>query len=398
MSSDSGMMLCLGSGKTPRYKANTLQLLAMPAGCHVQFRYSADIVEADTRKKLDEYAVRSPRFYTHDSDTPEDEPWREFREDWRERLHDEFEEQRSSPQRALLAHVDISDGGRQGDGCCRVVPCRFANLVEARKIDDFYILVFRLSDFAIASDERLFQQSLPNSIPHWASSEAIEGYWCQVLRRPPVALDDIRDTNGWVRCVDQLRTSTDFSKQPYFYNIEGIFGSDRRRKCRPNREGSFELAAANDYELSLFHYDPDADFHTGNKDPRALTVNSSSNITLRSSSRLAIDSPYDLKVVRFSTGAATKREFAFLSLKRTEPESDSSDLYPELYFPVVVRGSVAMSVVNGLILGALLSAQAGLAILARASPSKWLIEGIVAVVLGLCTGLFVSFGMKKPLS
>jgi hypothetical protein len=391
-------LLCLGSGKTPRYKANTLQLLALPAGSHVQFRYAASIITPSVKKKLDEYVGHPRRFYFDNYDNEVDEPWRPIQEQWRNRLRDEFDGERIAPQKALLAHVDTSVAGRQSDGHCRIVPCRFAYLVDSYRIDEFYILVFRISDFAVATNSQTFQRSLPNSIPHWMSSNAedIGGMWCQELERDTEAIDQMSDAHAWVRCIDELRASADFSQQPYFFMIEGIFYTDRRSRCKPDEHGNFVLNPSSEYEFRLFHYDPDADVHTGDKATRVLTINAAATITLRTSSRLAIDSPYDLKVVRFSTSRTTNREFASLILKRSEPEPDPLDLYPELFFPIEVRGAIVRGVVNGLVLGLLLSAQAGLAVLARASPAQWLLEASAAIALGVCTGLFVSFGMKKP--
>lgn len=46
------MLVCLTSGKRPRYREDVTRALALPRGGVVQFRYGEDIVEEETRRRI----------------------------------------------------------------------------------------------------------------------------------------------------------------------------------------------------------------------------------------------------------------------------------------------------------------------------------------------------------
>jgi hypothetical protein len=366
-------LLCVGSGLAPRYRANTVQALALPPGSYLQFRYEEDLIPGGLRKQLENGKLNGAN--------------------------------------VVLGHVDCTPKGRQGDGRCFVIPYRHAKLINSVIRGSIYVLKFELAKHALASDLTSFQRSLPTSSPRWKLASdgrpvlnskghpSYEGAWCQEVSdlQLTVTTDNVRD---WQTIVAQLQHRDDFSKQSYFFLIEGLF---HRRPRKPDgvlvalQNGEYLLQAGQDYELRIFHYDPDSDEHTGEKPTEFLKVELSHPLlTPRGDPLMIIDSPYDEKFLRFSTGEPIRKEYGslFMRPKKTGIEEQS---VPELYFPICVKGSIWKAIRNGFILGSLLTATQLVTILSNGKPENWHTIIILEVLLGLSAGFFVSLGMSKPL-
>jgi hypothetical protein len=146
----------------------------------------------------------------------------------------------------------------------------------------------------------------------------------------------------------------------------------------------------------MIHYDPDSDQHTGEKATESLKFDAPAPLlTLKSNPLLIIDSPYDLKSVYFSTGEGTRTEYGSLSLHFVNPAD--TDLVLDLYIPISVKGNKQKLFWNGIILGVLLTATQLVSIFSKGSIDNWQVVCSAAAILGLLTGFFVSFGMRKPL-
>lgn len=366
-------LLCVGSGLAPRYRANTLQALALPSGSHLQFRYSDQLIPEGLREPLAK---------------------KEF-----------------ADAEVILGYVDCTETGRQPDDRCFVIPYRRAKLLNSERRGSIFILTFELSEFSLASNLEAFQETLSNNSPHWKldsdgkpvmnsrGKPTFEGDWCQKLSdgQHTVATSDL---GQWQMTVKQLRRRADYAKQSYFFLIEGLFCRKEGVKggvlVRPD-QGEYRLHPGHDYEFRMFHYDPDADEHSGEKHSELLRFDVSAPLlTLRSNPLLIIDSPYDLKSVHFSTGEPNRREYGSLFLHSDQP-ADEADLVLDVYFPVSVKGDMRKVVRNGFILGALLTATQLVSIFSKGSVDNWRVVCSLAAVLGFLTGFFVSFGMRKPL-
>jgi hypothetical protein len=363
-------LLCLGSGLAPRYKSNTLQALALPLGSHLQFRYEAELVP--------------------------------------EGLHKGLEGRTLNGTSVLVGYVDCTLGGKQADGRCLIVPYRRAELLDSRRRGSIFILTLKLLEFSRAPNLETFQLSLDKNVPRWKltpqgqpvfdsqNRPQFEGFWCHQVSdlQLTVTSDRIGD---WQELATQLRTREDFSTQPYFLLVEGLFRrQEGTRDGVPVEldDGEYRLQSGKDYELRVIHYDPDSDEHTGGKATRWLKVDASLPLlTLRSNPLLAVDSPYDLKSIRFSTGETNRSEYGSLFLHA----KDDEEIVPELYFAVSVRGDWWKATRNGLILGILLTATELVTVLSKGNVENWQVVTSLCVLLGLTTGFFVSLGMRKPL-
>jgi len=355
-------LLCVGSGMAPRYRLNTLQTLAMPYGAHIQFRYSSDLIPDALRKKLESTTLKNAR--------------------------------------VLLGHVDCTKTGRRLNGYCRITACRFAKLVYSRKVGSVFVLRFELEDFAITSDVQRFEESLPSGLPHWQQNgqgEKLEGSWCQEVPPEFEGCARSNDIDSWQTIVSKLKKCEDFTRQLYYYTVEGLFEGIGKSRVHL-RNGEYVLRSSKDYELRVFHWDPTADAHAGHGENQWLRLDVVEPwLQVRTNPILAIDSPYDLKSVQIRTGSAVRREHSSMFLHEGNQGLLSDRISVELYLPVTIKGTMGRSVSYGLIVGCLLTAQQLLAIFSRDHVGPWIPLTIAAAVLGLVTGFFVAFGMRKPI-
>ena len=354
-------LLCVGSGLTRRYRLNTLQALAMPLGGRIQFRYFSGLIPEGLRNKLERGTFRA---------------------------------------NVLLGHVDCTKTGRRQDDRCTILPYRYAELVFSRKVGSVFILSLELSEFALTSDLERFQRSLTGDVPHWSKDEKLEGVWCQELPGEFDASERTTSLEDWQTIIKQLRQREDFSKEPYFCTTEGIF--KRRTNHRAVlADGEYVLRSDQDYELRIFHFDPDSDAHTGHKPTHWLKLEVTAPwLQIQTDSLLAIDSPYDLKSVHLRSGSTVRQQYGMLVMKDQVNESgtsaDTHEQSFEVYLPVKIKGGILRTGLVGVLLGALLAAQQLLVLFSRLPAKPPVLITIAAVILGLGTGLLVAFGVRKP--
>ncbi len=365
-------LLCVGSGLAPRYKANTLQALALPKGSRLQFRYLEQLIPDGLREPLAKNELLGAA--------------------------------------VILGYVDCTPAGRQLNDRCFIIPYRRAKLLNSERRGSIFILTFELGEFSFASNLQAFQESLSNTSPHWnldkngqpvlneKGKPTFRGAWCQQLAdgQHSIATSDF---GHWQTITKQLRAREDFSKQSYFFLIEGLFHMKEGAESVlvSPVQGEYRLSPNRDYEFRLIHYDPDSDEHTGEKPTESLKFDASTPLlTLKSTPLLIIDSPYDLKSVHFSTGDGTRTEYGSLSLHFEKPLA-GSDVVLDMSFPLSVKGNKQKLLWNGIFLGVLLTATQLVSIFSKGGVDHWKIVSFVAVILGFLTGFFVSFGMRKPL-
>src|ERR1700688_4160512 len=88
-------LLCVGSGLAPRYRANTLQALALPMGSHLQFRNLEELVPDGLREPLAKKGLTGTA--------------------------------------VVLGYVDCTETGRQPNGRCFIVPYRQAKVLDSER-------------------------------------------------------------------------------------------------------------------------------------------------------------------------------------------------------------------------------------------------------------------------
>jgi hypothetical protein len=359
-------LLCVGSGLARRYKQNTLQILALPRGAHIQFRYDEPIIQDGLRKSLRSDELRGAR--------------------------------------VLLGYVDCTPAGHGSDGYCCVVPCRYGMLVRSKAIADNYALEFELLDFAAATDLNALQRNLPPGRPHWegtSGNESLVGQWC--LRLPPEFQDctPSRDLEVWKRTVKELSEHQDFSGQVCFFNVLGLFrhvDGDTMRDAMRIVDGACNLSPNHYYELQLYHWDPSADSHSGQGDVFSVNVQVKEPwLEIRTNPILTIDSPYDINVVLMKTRSTTQTEYGLLQVGEKSDHTLVTRLPLELDLPVRLKGSNLKTVLYGLLIGTLLLAQQHvLSPINNQATHQPVILQVIAVALAYVTGLFVAYAIPKP--
>jgi hypothetical protein len=355
-------LLCVGSGLTPRYKLNTLQALAMPLGARIQFRYIARLIPDGLKKKLDGNAFKGAT--------------------------------------VLLGYVDCTAAARRPDNRCDILPYRYAELVSSRKVGSVYILQLEVGDFAISSDLEAFQRNLTGDVPEWGVDNKLKGAWCNEL---PTDFKEVRPTTSladWEVIVKQIRQREDFSKVAYFCTIEGLFERTTGKRLVLSN-GEYVLRSNKDYELRIFHFDPDSDAHTGYKQTRWLRLSVIGPwLRFPTNPLLAIDSPYDVKSIHLISGSTARQQYSSLVLKdeatTAANNTINSEQSLEMYLPVRIKGTVWQTSLYGLVVGTLLASQQLLVLFSQPVITNPIRITIATMVLGLGTGFVVAFGLSKP--
>ena len=351
-------LLCVGSGLARRYKQNTLQILALPRGAHIQFRYDESIIQYGLRKPLRLDQLRGAS--------------------------------------VLLGYVDCTSTGRRSDGYCPVIPCRYGKILHSSVIGSVFILQFELLDFAATTTLEALQTSLPPGRPHWGKDGAAQrpiGEWCLELPAEFQACARSDDPKDWQRIVEELSKYQDFSAQPYYFKFVGLFEKDATDPvCL--KDGAYTLHSDRYYELRILHWDPSADPHSGHKDILSIKVRvTESWFKVRTNSILTIDSPYDVDAVLMKTGSATRTEEGLLELVEQQENPSLNRLPVELYLSIKLQGSFWKTVLYGFFIGALLWAQQYVTSppANRAAPVQ-----LAAFAIASITGFFIAFAIPKP--
>jgi hypothetical protein len=197
-----------------------------------------------------------------------------------------------------------------------------------------------------------------------------------------------------------LHHRKDFQQLSFFYKILGVFplGSDAPlvpSKAEDEKLISYEIAAGKEYELRLYHYHPE-------KSPtkEGLVFRSArEGIDFLTNPRMVVDSPYDLKRLRFVVDPAFTRNAVSLSVDRIPDVSKEE--FGRWEFDVLLRilRPRMAKIFAGFGIGIVLAGPQ--VVSAWLSPTlgdtnRWIVSGI-AMFSGLTVGLFAVFRIKKPL-
>jgi hypothetical protein len=293
-------------------------------------------------------------------------------------------------EEALIVYVDQTTPSEQP----LLTPCRFATIVEVAEHGTTASLVLELNDFAYASDLAAFnkharQVALHEEPPTRNNLQKITGhYWAQVTSTSLV--ERSRSLETWERLLAQLVTSQDFTSQPVFYHVPGMF--DVRGGGEATIEGGrINLAAGREYELRLYHFHPAAANADASLSLRLELGDSAGHFV--SNPKLAIDSRYDLKRIRIRTAEATKTFHSYLSIIRQYGGGEG--VQTEL--PICILGRFWPTLMYGLALGGLLAVPQIVATFNNPNlpaTNQYLVAS-VAVVIGCITGIFAAFGLRK---
>ncbi len=350
--------MCLSSGLTPQYRVDVLTLLALPRGSYIQFRYDDGIVSDSLRKPLaDNKLVKKA---------------------------------------VLLAHVDCNRSA-QRDRNCPITPCRHSILVSSLKLGQFYFLQFRLEEFATCSDLVAFQKSISGDRPHWISEkseEKVAGLWCFESQSAHKACGKEKQLTGWQQVIASLSKSEDFSKEQFFFAVEGLYVRGETGPCEP-KNGEFVIRSERNCLLQLFNFHPDADKHIMASTAGAIKVEvSQPHLEAVTSPTLPVGSPYDLKRFHFRTASTTAARFGSVVVRTVQNTGQPIASQPELFIPIKVKPAWFRTAALICLIAALLFAQQFLSAQSKGSVSSGVIAGLA--LLAIATAVVAVLGLKRP--
>lgn len=349
------MFLCLSSGASPRYREDVLRALAQPWGSVLQFRYLQRYLAPGILEKVQAAGNKESQ--------------------------------------ALIAYIDLSDTNKVPE----IIPCRFALISEITVVGTALTLQLELHEFAVAADLSKFNDELKKkslgTVPVWQTDgdkkRAKGDYWLELPAEPTTTVPSDK-LDDWEKIVTQLAARDDFKDEGSFYTVVGINEIPSRSAVTANK-GRYDFRPGHEYELSLYHFYPkDVPLRA-----RVTLTTTSQWLAFTTNPELQLDSRYDLKRVRFKAGKPAKEEDAWISVTRKSKDSQ----LPYVDFDLLgrVRGVFWRTLGYGIILGLLV---AGPQIVATLSNSNLPASNVVLIcstsgILGLATGIFAAFGLKK---
>lgn len=303
-------LLCLSSGLQPRWRLDVLRLLAQAPGTLIQFRYSEGVLP--------------------------------------ETLRPAFQKNELHGAGALLCHVDCSSPTAKSGAACAITPCRYATLVRSTRIGAFFFLYFSLDEYARQPSAPIGESSVPNS-PRWSGIDWV-GDWCIYRPIDTASFGRTTDLAAWQETIERLSSKPDYRDEQVFFVVEGLYRiaprwlgrtADSMRLSPTNAE--FRLASDAEYELRVFHFSPnrhgataaspDLDLRTEFSKPQVEAIAGGTS--------QPIDSPYDLKVIRFRTSreiTGSKMASVTVTVSRAS-DSERLQTQPEVLVPIRVGSS-----------------------------------------------------------
>lgn len=349
-------LLCLGSGKTIRFKQDTLQTMALPSGAEIQFRYTDDLIPSSLQQRLESRTL--------------------------------------SGASVLLGFVDNNQ--RDSEGYGSVLPLRYGKLLDSARVGRVFILRFELEEFAVTKDLESLQKLLPRERRRKDKTTG-QSAGALALELPegfpgPARSTDIKDWDG---TIAELVKHDDFKDQTYFLNIRGVFARGNTNPVEL-KDGECILGSENEYELKLYYLNPKPD--PNNQAVQWLNVEATDPWLRIETPHLPLDSFYDVIPVQLGTpNAGSHAERTVLMFHDKEPIQNGNRLRIELYVPVRVEGTFLRTLIYGSALGVLLAFQQLIAIFSSKElrySKTWLV--VAAFGLGILTGIFLAFGLAKP--
>lgn len=267
------MFILLSSGAKPRYRQDVLRAIAMPKGMQLPFRYSQDIIEQNILAKIELGLVKD--------------------------------------QEALICYIDQHEPSLTPE----VIPCRYARITDAQIYGSTVTINLSLGDFVKFNSVQTFNNELRNSateLPNWQCEGGqfpVGKYWLETAF--DLNISKSKEIGDWEKTINELSRRADFKGEPCFYIVTGLH-LDNEGTALIYKNCGFDLSPRQKYEIRIYHYNPE----------RVAGISllrfssASTEITFITNPLLTIDSPYDLKKVRFKTGEPNVTEETFLSLYR----------------------------------------------------------------------------------
>jgi hypothetical protein len=354
------MLLCLSSGVTPRYREDVLRAISMPMGSHLPFRYSLGLIP--------------------------------------ESLKEPIKRNKLAGQEICIAYLDRSVQSQKP----MIVPCRKAKLIKSHTLGDFCILEFELLEFWLAPDLQAFNKDIHSKIgnlPYW-EEDCLKGYFCSKAESIPTSLMVSTEIESWQTLVKSLKSHADFATEPFFYYVRGVYPT--KMECRIEAiDNVYDVVANSSYEIRIVQFSPgDTNQTVALKEINWLLADSDTqSLSFITNKKLAVDSDYDEKILRFRTSNTSNTVDSMISLLRhvrvnEAPKIEDAIWDFDLRFHIKPR--TWTGIWQGALIGILIACQGLVLIFFNSYITEKLPPSIAVVILGLATGWVASFSLRKP--
>jgi hypothetical protein len=354
------MLLCLSSGFRLRYRHDIFRAIAMPDGSQLQFRYEKVLVPAGLQAQLASNALEK-------SDV-------------------------------CIAYLDRADAEKP----IEMVPCRAATLTESHLTGDIFVLTLCLKDFWLARDVAAFNRdirSVAGNLPEWTGAPSPTGVFCQTITAVPTSLVRSSDINDWQQIVRTLKDHSDFADEPFFYYVRSLSKLGKPNDQVSLAKNRYNLGSNASYQLNIVQFSADRRVQDSpmGKTYWILARNDDDQISFTATNEIAVDSPYDEKLVRFRTvSPAYKTDSALTLLRQIEPGlPDTAKAILDFDLHLRVGVNKIWLTFKGLIVGGFIAAQGVVAIYLNQSISDKMAGYGLVTIAGIVAGLVASFGFRK---
>jgi hypothetical protein len=357
----------LSSGATRQYRDDIIRALALPEGAALQFRYRLD-------------GNVCPFVQSHISDGAT-----------------------FDGATALLCYFDrVLE---------EAVPCRFATIVSVRRHGSTVSIKFRIAQYAKAiASQASFTSMLRavctsdcGSVPSSANPAEPLGtkrllghFWLAptIIPASVVPAGPPEAEASWETAVNELVKRTEFPREVPFLRIQGIYLSGTKPVAIENYQ--YRIGANTSAELLIYHYIPEELL----PDSTISVSTNSSAIAFTGRSIFVLESPYDLKTVRFVSSNTRERQHGVIAITYSSPKL-GGDLVLDL--PVAVGAGWRRTLLVAATIGVFLWVNATLPSLRDLLTSNSAISDSGKVKLlgfqlaaAFAAAAMAAFGIRKP--
>jgi hypothetical protein len=342
------MIFLLSSDLSLRYKLDILRCLSAPIGSTVQFRYDKVYVAEDTLKTLTDAKT-------------------------------------NFPVEAIVCSVASA-----GVGVLPMVPVRRVQIAEKpREHGATLSMSLIMREFAVSNQatfgadlHRLANQNTPRR-----TSEGTDpvGFYC-FSAEVPRELQLGNTLALWEKTVINLREQHAYVDEPFFWATLGIEREGERLDANVLHSWPAFLEPITQYRLLIYHFQP----RGGPRPNSKMEVTFGTALQSVVPPDTKIDSRYDLKSWRFSTGDNPQRRLTTWLRVRT---ADAWDLDLEL----TIRPSYRSWILRSLLTGVLVATPAILALVPQViCIDTKIILGGFGILAGFLAGLASTFKVDRP--
>ncbi|MFQ5799440.1 MAG: hypothetical protein ACE5H0_12230 [Bacteroidota bacterium] len=296
-------------------------------------------------------------------------------------------------EEAIIAYIDQSQVGVTP----KIVPCRLAVITHAETLGNSICIVLEVTQFAFAADVDAYQQKIwkldHENLPHWIEGKLV-GKWFLELSEHFCEFRSTDDLKTWEKIVKQLVLSNDFKEKnvDVFCHVRGIYPLGARNTSVSFDKGGYHIRPEIEYELRIYQYYPNYKPEEPKKKWFKLAA-SQDDITFSSKSLIAIDSPYDLKFVRFTSIGGTRDQNALLFFRLIEDNPEEKFGKVEFELPLVIKGNLVLNTVQAVVIGVPIAAPAIIGMYAADKAS--LAAVVAALIFGCIAGAATVFRFKR---